>query len=244
MKETQGTKLSLLTFFLVLALIIIVVMVFFMYKIYNDKEIANSKIEELNSQTSDLQATIDSIKLEKDTNTAEDEKNTEKISVIDAVNYSDEYYKNFKVQLPKIVGNSSEISKLNDKILNEILPQTYSAPIIHGITNEEQMSKGSEVKYKYLIEKNILIIYIYEEVPNGGSAILASNSGLFDNTYYYDIENDKISTISEVAEKLELDISQINNSSNQKINSYKELETCGAKISINNNNELSLVSFY
>ena len=70
-EKKRGIKISLSTFFLILTIIVIVVMAFFMYKIYNDKEIANSKVVELRSQTNNLQATINSLqnKIESISNT-------------------------------------------------------------------------------------------------------------------------------------------------------------------------------
>lgn len=49
MDEKKEIKISLSTFLLILALLVIVVMAFFMYQLYNDKEIANNKVSALNS---------------------------------------------------------------------------------------------------------------------------------------------------------------------------------------------------
>lgn len=61
MEENKGIKISVSTFFLLIAIIVIIIMGFFMYKIYNDKEKATSKIEELNTQTDNLQSTIENL---------------------------------------------------------------------------------------------------------------------------------------------------------------------------------------
>lgn len=128
--------------------------------------------------------------------------NDNNISVENSVDYVDEYYKLFNVKLPKIVGNTKKIDELNNKILNDILPRTYSHSICHAMMEDNCMNKGSSVDYKYLIKDNIVIIYIYSFVPDGGTSVPASGGGLFFYNYFYDIENDNILNISEAAEKL------------------------------------------
>ena len=88
----------------------------------------------------------------------DDKENNEKvkIEVKDAVNYVDSYYKMFNVRLPKIVGNSSNIDKLNDQILNKVLPETYSDIQCHA-ENASCYSKGTITNYQYVI-KNVLKI--------------------------------------------------------------------------------------
>ena len=54
MEKNKKIKISLSTFFLIIALILIILMAYFIYKIYNDKEMANNKVKDLNTQVSDL----------------------------------------------------------------------------------------------------------------------------------------------------------------------------------------------
>lgn len=49
MEEKKSLKISLSTLLLLLAIIVIVVMGCFIYKLYKDKQSADSKISELNS---------------------------------------------------------------------------------------------------------------------------------------------------------------------------------------------------
>ncbi len=74
--EKKAFKISLSTFFLILAIIVIVVMGFFMFKINNDKNIEvqkskelSVKVNELNQELSTLQGKIDSISATINTNT-------------------------------------------------------------------------------------------------------------------------------------------------------------------------------
>lgn len=60
--EEKGTiKIGLSGFFLILAIIAIIIMGFFMFKFYNDKQKAEEKVETLNSDATKLQSTINSI---------------------------------------------------------------------------------------------------------------------------------------------------------------------------------------
>ena len=58
MEKNKKIKISLSTFFLIIALILIILMAYFIYKIYNDKEMANNKVKDLNTQVSDLKNTV------------------------------------------------------------------------------------------------------------------------------------------------------------------------------------------
>ena len=54
MEEKNATKISLSTFFLILSLIIIAVMGYFIFKLYNDKQLQYRDIDSLNSKISNL----------------------------------------------------------------------------------------------------------------------------------------------------------------------------------------------
>lgn len=54
MEEKKVVKISLSTFFLILAIIVIVIMTVFMYKFYNEKIESNEKTAELQTQVSNL----------------------------------------------------------------------------------------------------------------------------------------------------------------------------------------------
>ena len=55
MDEKQGIKISLSTFFLILAIIVIIIMGYFIYQMYIENNNINNKVEELNSQVSTLE---------------------------------------------------------------------------------------------------------------------------------------------------------------------------------------------
>ena len=58
MEENKVTKISLSTFFLILAIIVIIVMGIFIYKLNNDKTEKIQKSTELQSQVNNLNGTV------------------------------------------------------------------------------------------------------------------------------------------------------------------------------------------
>ena len=58
MEEKKVTKISLSTFFLILAIIAIIVMGIFMYKLYNEKTEETKKSNELQTQVNSLNETV------------------------------------------------------------------------------------------------------------------------------------------------------------------------------------------
>lgn len=85
MEEKKASKISLSTFFLILAILVIIVMAYFIYKFYNEKTIETEKVSDLNSQVKNLQETIDSISNQKTEELTEEKKKEifEKINSFD-----------------------------------------------------------------------------------------------------------------------------------------------------------------
>lgn len=73
MEEKKSLKISLSTLLLLLAIIVIVVMACFIYKLYKDKQSANSKISELNNEVLRLETIVNNLK----TTSHQDENNNE-----------------------------------------------------------------------------------------------------------------------------------------------------------------------
>lgn len=61
MEEKKSIKINLSTLFLILVIIVIAIMGYFIYKFYNDKKIANNKLEELQNEVSGLESTVNSL---------------------------------------------------------------------------------------------------------------------------------------------------------------------------------------
>ena len=108
MEEKKVTKISLSTFFLILALIAIIVMGIFMYKFYNEKTEATQKsaelqtqVNSLNEKVSNLQGKInsisDTINSDKNKNTTNDStQNTNSDDITYTISTRDEIYATIK----------------------------------------------------------------------------------------------------------------------------------------------------
>jgi len=62
MEESNNIKIHLSTIFLIISIIMIIIMGFFIYKLYNDKQTADTKLMNLNNQVSKLEHEIDTLK--------------------------------------------------------------------------------------------------------------------------------------------------------------------------------------
>lgn len=61
MDEKKSVKISLSTFFLVLAIIVIIIMGYFIYKLNNEKTVETEKVANLNNEVSSLQGTVNQL---------------------------------------------------------------------------------------------------------------------------------------------------------------------------------------
>ena len=133
----------------------------------------------------------------------------EEVKVLDVAQYTDDYYRMFKVTLPMITSSKANAMKLNKKILDEVLPRTYGPVVAYALDEdleeyERNASKGWITDYAYVIKNDVIAIYVKASVPEGGKAIAASGDGLYQYNYFYDISNDKILTIGEAAKLMEI----------------------------------------
>lgn len=58
MEEKKTVRINLSKFFLILAIIVIIILGYFIYKLYNDNKAANIKVIELNNQIIELESTV------------------------------------------------------------------------------------------------------------------------------------------------------------------------------------------
>lgn len=140
------------------------------------------------------------------------------ITVVDALNFN---YQLFEFKLPKIVGNTTTIDELNQKMLDEMLPSAISEVAMHE-SMSEVLNKGASYNYKYIIKSNILVIHIYSSIPEGGTGV--PKSGVFMNSYYYDIAKDKILSVGEAAKALGLKLDGISSRDGKILETYDELD--------------------
>ncbi len=239
MEEKKSIKVSLGTVICIFIIIMLVLAIIGIVYYYNGTSNNNIENKEVYTPNASINTTeVNTIKNNEQTN------NTTKITVEDAVNYVDGYYGLFKVKLPKVVGNTDTIKSLNSKILNEVLPLTYADVVCHAKTDNTAMDKGSIYDYKYSIENNILIIYVFSTVPEGGSLIPATGGGLNYFSYHYDIINDKILSLEEAAEMLKLELEGLETNDGNKIDSYKELDENAYVINVDEKSNIKLVSTF
>ena len=81
-----------------------------------------------------------------------------------------------------------------------------------------------------------MVIYIYSTVPEGSNLPGQSGDGLYRNSYYYDIANDKILSTSQAVEKLGLTIPDYADIDNMPLDN-------GGWLILLENNELTLELF-
>lgn len=60
MQENNGTKLNIITFLLIVAIIAIIIMGYYIHKIYNDKEIDNNQAGKIDNQVSNIEQSKES----------------------------------------------------------------------------------------------------------------------------------------------------------------------------------------
>ena len=117
-------------------------------------------------------------------------------------------YKNndavFKVKLPKIVNGGEASQILNKKILDEILKHVPS-DVLCNETMSPCFNKGLTTTYEYLVKNDVVALYIYTVLPEGGKGAPASGNGLYNDIYFYNIKTDKIiEKYSEAARLMEV----------------------------------------
>lgn len=184
MEEKNATKISLSTFFLILA-IIVIIMGYFIYKLNNDKEVANTKVTELNSQVSGLESTVNNLQ-----GTINNISNT--------INKSSE---NIETNSNNATQTNTNVSKTfsNDEIKNAI--QNYldlrgaleSSPegllVKLGLTSFEANTEKSDDNYiktniKYSEYKNKMLNYMTEQWFEDNFTKLFKNVNGY--LYYFD----------------------------------------------------------
>ena len=90
MEEKKSIKVSLSTFFLIVAIIVIGVMGYFIYKLNDDKTKATEQVSELNNQIKSLENSVSSLQkaientsnIEKDTQITSNTSSTEKTEIV------------------------------------------------------------------------------------------------------------------------------------------------------------------
>ena len=73
MEEKNSIKINLITIFLIISLLINFIIGFFIYKLYNDKQIVDSKLTDLNNKVAELENVVDNLQSTETLTTEEDD---------------------------------------------------------------------------------------------------------------------------------------------------------------------------
>lgn len=130
MEEKNATKISLSTFFLILAIIVIIVMGIFIYNLNNDKNIEIQKVANLNNEVSSLQSTVNNL----------NEKINDVSTIVNNSNNSNTI-------------STNSVNTSNSNIVNNISTSTSSTKYIE--MTEAMYKKYSTSPYSFRIQEMI-----------------------------------------------------------------------------------------
>lgn len=161
--EKKEIKISLSTFFLIFAIIIIIAMACFIYKLYKEKEQVNIKANELDTRVETLENTIDNIKTK-----TENENITENTSTAISKNNNEE----------KILTEDEATKILKEKFAN--VENIWLNPTkIFNVKAQDSEGRSEIIDYKKTILKYGTENLFNEIEKNRPSGIMNEN-----NVYY------------------------------------------------------------
>ncbi len=105
MEEKNSIKINLITIFLIISLMINFIIGFFIYKLYNDKQIVDSKLTDLNNKVDKLENVVDNLQSTETLTTKEDYETIDINNYIFELDSKDKYI---------IVTDSKWLTMLND----------------------------------------------------------------------------------------------------------------------------------
>lgn len=152
MEERKVIKINLQTFFLILAIVVIIVMGIFIYKIYNEKTLETKKSAELQTQINNLKGKIDNISETINSNSSIENSNTNNNSNIA---FTDE-------QVKTALSNFLELrAHLNcDALLKNL---TEKGKLKYDYSKETILNDGTIItNIKFSDYKNAMLNYVSE----------------------------------------------------------------------------------
>lgn len=195
-------------------------------------------------------------KQEETNNVEEPIKTTEKVEVANAYHSTDEYF-----TVPKLTGNSENISNINKKIENDVITSVKNAKeeIIDAIDNTETKNKLKQFEIKDLDSAYKLIKFLQEDFPYGGVGTVGYKSYFKNNTiaiwlddlvfcnascptqggefwYFFDIENDKEIYYREAAKRFNATID------GKETKDYNISQERCVDIEIDKNNSMNIIT--
>ena len=196
MEEKNVTKISLSTFFLILAIIAIIVMGVFIYKLNNDKtaEIQKStdlqaQVNSLNGTVSDLQGKINSISetIQDKSTTSDTPKNEINNPKIETLDIKSDLIKNLYNYISKFSYYDELIAYQSKKVTEKDLANSLK---LLTIFNNLDKNDATRIEYQYeneYIPKREHIIYSKKIIEDKASEIFGSNVSItHENASPYD----------------------------------------------------------
>ena len=102
------------------------------------------------------------------------------------------------------ITDESIVKIQNKKILDEVLVRATRATLCN-VEVTSCFNKGLTTTYEYLVKNDVVALYIYTVLPEGGKGQPASGNGLYKYIYFYNIKTDKIiEKYSEAARLMEV----------------------------------------
>lgn len=164
MNEKKNSKITLSTLFLIISVIVIIVMAYFMFKLYNEKAYESEKVANLNEPANNLENTIDNLQ-EKNNSTSINTENpisTESRFMLDGrygfEGGADIIYEFDKNGNALISGNVSEekgtYSINEDDEIEIILTEKIDYDIYTGAISSSSINRVEKIQY---INENTLL---------------------------------------------------------------------------------------
>lgn len=182
MEEKNVTKISLSTFLLIIAIIAIIVMGIFIYKLNNDKTTAIQKSYELQSQVNNLNGTIGDLQVKSNniSEIANDEKANTSEKNEEKTDTQNNYISNFRQSISKELGEDNMIYlnltsiDYNDGTGYVSVNNKHEAHIY--LSNFKEFSSGSNLKK---IADNVVNVWYCEQgqVPGNNYIVFLKEDG-------------------------------------------------------------------
>lgn len=152
MEEKKPIKISLSTFFLILAIILIVVMGYFMFKLYNEKTTTEKKVTDLNSQINTLQEKINSISKTINSDDSKENISTNKTTQNTTTNNSNEVKYDVEITPYEVANLYKEWQeKGNDMNVFKEFNSKYIGKVVKVIGNVNYYGISNREDYDYCI---------------------------------------------------------------------------------------------
>lgn len=221
MEEKKVTKISLSTFLLILAIIVIILMGIFMYRLYNEKTIEIEKSSELQTQVNSLNETINNLqgKIDAISSTINSNNSTENLTTTNQKNDTststtalDKKYENSEYGItfsyPSSLSNhqysltNDMVESFSDKKGNDIVIARFNNDTIESIIDFEKNKDNPDgTKVKLDIKKEGYVTlnsgtkgYSIETNDNNIIFITEKNNVAFRFTISYTTGNETVST--------------------------------------------------